>query len=193
MPSCAAHHIPHTTQDTHARYTTQQHSNTATQQHSNTATQQHSNTATQQHSNTATPHRTTPHHTTHNTAIQQHNTTRHDTTRHDTKHDTTQEGTTRIGACGFTLLDTGRLSMSRHIKDSQIYSFFLGYVCCSALPLLVVGVFCLGISVSERDFCLLNSVECYYCSITSQSDFVCLTQGSLVKNISVSVFIFQVC
>ena len=48
-----------------------------------------------------------------------------------------------------------------------------------AWPLLVGGVICLVTSVNERDLSLLKSVIFVSCLITSESYFVCLTQGSL--------------
>ena len=48
-----------------------------------------------------------------------------------------------------------------------------------AWPFLVGGVICLVNSVNERDLSLLNSVKYDSYLITSQRDFVCLTQGSL--------------
>ena len=47
------------------------------------------------------------------------------------------------------------------------------------MPFFVGGVICLVNSVNERDFSLLNSVKYDSYLVTSESDFECLTQGSL--------------
>ena len=48
-----------------------------------------------------------------------------------------------------------------------------------AWPFFVGGVICLVNSFNESDLSLLNSVKYDYNLITSERDFVCLTQGSL--------------
>ena len=58
------------------------------------------------------------------------------------------------------------------------------------MPFLVGSVICLFLFVNERDLCLLNSVKCNYHQISSWIDCLCVTQGTFVRNVSVTVFIF---
>ena len=68
-----------------------------------------------------------------------------------------RKGTARSEACSLIWFNTGKLTRSRRSKDWHIDSSFFDYMGGGAWPFLVGGVICLGNSVNERDFNLLNS------------------------------------